>query len=273
MRDGTQISYKFPAVCPVCGSLAERKSGEVAYRCTNKKCFAQVRRQIIHFVAKDAFNIDGLGPKIIDRLLDEGLINDAADLFSLTKGDLQPLERFAEKSIGNLINSIQTSRELSLDKLIFSLGIRHVGQQTAYDLARHFQDLGDLTKVDMADLQAIEGIGEVVAQSIINYFQDGKNIDFINKLLRSGVKYRKIKEERGLVGKTFVITGTLPNYSRPEAGRMIRQQGGKVSSSVSAKTDYLLAGEKPGSKYEKARLLGVKIVDEKEFKKLLDGGK
>jgi len=269
MRDGTQKKYHFPGVCPVCGSQAVRPLGEAVSRCTNRKCFAQTRRQIMHFVSKGGFNIDGLGPKLIDRLLDEGLINDAADLFDLTKGDLQPLERFGEKSIDNLINAIDNSKKISFDKFIYALGIRHVGQQTAHDLAANFVNLDKLVNASIDELNAVEGIGEVVGVSVGNYFRDEKNLALINKLLRLGVKCRKIKESKGLSGLTFVITGTLPSYGREEAGELIRQMGGKVSQSVSRQTDFLLAGEKPGSKHKKAVDLGVKIISEAEFDKLL----
>jgi len=268
LRDGSQKKFKFPEVCPVCGGPAKRRKGEAAYRCMNPGCFAQTRRQIMHFVSKPAFNIEGLGPKIIDRLLDEGLINDASDLFELTKGDLQPLARFAEKSIENLISSIQASKEISFDRFIYALGIRHVGVQTAYDLAHHFPDLSELSNAGLEELNQVEGIGEVVAESVNAYFRDDKNLVLIDKLLRLGVKYRKIKRDSELAGAVFVITGSLEGMSRDEAADLIRSHGGRVSGSVSAKTDYLLAGEKPGSKYDKAEQLGVKIINQAEFNQL-----
>lgn len=270
LRDGSQKKFNFPSVCPVCGGPAERKQGEAAYRCLNPKCFAQTRRQIMHFVSKSAFNIEGLGPKIIDRLLDEGLIHDVSDLFELTKGDLQPLARFAEKSIDNLIKSIQSSKEISFDRFIYALGIRHVGTQTAHDLAEYFADIGALAKAKEDNLSQIEGIGEVVAESVVNYFRDDKNLELIDKLLRLGVKYRKIKGGSGLSQAVFVVTGSLEGMSREEAAELIRHHGGRVSSSVSAKTDYLLAGAKPGSKFARAQELGVKIINLSEFKQMFD---
>ena len=226
-------------------------------------------RSIKHFVGKEAFDVAGVGPKIIDKLLDEGLIADAADLFFLTEGDLKPLERMAEKSAKNIVASIQSRKEIGLDRLIFALGIRHVGLQTSYDLALKYGSLSRLFEVEFEELMGLENIGEVVARSVYEYFHDPKNKIFIDKLLNSGIKYRRIKNEGGLNNKTFLITGGLEAMSRAQASELIRKNGGRVISSVAKDLDFLVVGDKPGSKLEKAKNLGVKILTEVDFLKLL----
>lgn len=261
LRDGTEVRFEMPKICPVCGGETYRVKGESATRCLNKKCFAQIRRNIIHFVSKNAFDIEGLGPRIVDSLIANGLINDAADIFSLTKGDLEPLERFAEKSAANLIDSINIHKEIDFDKLIFALGIRHVGQQTAYDLAIKFNNINSIIDAKYDDFVSIDGVGEVVARSIDDYFKDEKNIEMINKLLRYGVKYRRIKRGSLLAGKRFVITGTFDMFTRGDLEKLILDNGGEVSSAISKNVSYLLSGVKPGSKHKKAVELGVEIID------------
>lgn len=269
LRDGTEKKFVMPKKCPVCDSEVVRLEKEVAYRCVNKNCFAQIRRGIIHFVSKGGFNIEGLGPKIVDKLIDSGLIHDVADIFSLTKGDLEPLERFAEKSAINVIDSINNHREVNLNNFIYALGIRHVGQQTAYDLAVKFGSLENIMNASCDDLIGIENIGEIVGRSIFVYFSDDKNRNIVTKLLRLGVKYRKIEKGGFFNGISFVVTGTLKSLSREQAEEHIRQAGGKVSSSVSKKTNYVLAGDKAGSKLKVAKELGVKIINEEDFLKML----
>jgi DNA ligase (NAD+) len=268
LRSGKEKSFHMPANCPICSSKVERKAGESAYRCTNLKCYAQSKQNLYHFVSRGALNVDGLGPKIIDQLLDEGLVKDVSDFFSLTKGDLEPLERFGKKATDNLIAAIEDSKAVSLSRFIYSLGIRNVGEQTAIDLAKHFGSIDDLRKAPLDSLERISDVGPVVAKSIFNYFSDQKNIELVDKLLSSGLNPKDSTASAAsqkLSGKTFVLTGSLDSMSRAEAKQKIRDLGGNVSSSVSASTDYLLAGDDPGSKYDKAKKLGVKIINQKEF--------
>ena len=270
MRTGREKKIKFPKNCPVCGEQLRKKEREAIWRCENPKCPAKERRYFYHFVK--AFDIIGLGPKIVDRLLDEGLVEDPADLFLLKEGDLIPLERFAEKSAKNLIEAIQSRKKITLSKFIYALGIRNVGEETAQDLADHFGSIEKLAQASLEDLQKIKEIGPVVAQSIYDYFQEKRNRQFLEKLKKVGIKVEKEKKEereRKLGGLTFVLTGGLRAMTREQAKEKIRQLGGKVSESVSRNTDYLILGENPGSKYQKAKKLGIKILSEEEFLKLI----
>ena len=272
LRTGKEREFRMPKKCPVCGSKVERPKGEVLYYCTNPKCFARFRRKIIHFISKGAFDIEGLGPKIVDQLMACELIQDPADLFTLKVGDLLPLEHFAQKAASNLISAIKKRKKISLSKFLYALGIRHVGAETAEDLARHFGSLERIKKATKEELEAVSDIGSVVAESIYNWFKDKKNVEFLNKLRKVGVKIEKppvIKKRKILEGKTFVLTGTLATMSREEAKDKIRARGGKVTSSVSKKTDFVVVGEKPGSKYTKAKKLRIKIIREKEFISML----
>lgn len=271
LRGGQEKKFIMPRSCPVCHSPVARPEGEVNYYCSNKNCFAVNKEKIIHFVSKGAFNIEGLGPSIVEQLINEGLINDAADLFKLTEGDLLPLQRFAEKSAGNLVQSISQSKKIELPKFIYALGIRHVGEETAFSLARHFQTLTKIKQAVLADFSSIKDIGEVVARSLSDYFQNRANQKFLEKLTAVGAQVlsAKIKITGKLFGHTFVLTGALASLSRNEAKEKIRQAGGEVAEAVSKKTDYLVAGFEPGSKYDKAKQLGVKIISEKEFLELL----
>lgn len=275
--------FNMPRKCPVCGSDVIRKKGEAGHYCQNKKCFAVEQEKIIHFVSKKAFNIDGLGEKIVGQLIDKGLISDAADIFKLTKDDLAPLERFAEKSISNLLEAINNSKIISLPKFLFSLGIRHVGEQTVYDIAQIFQKNNVMKKPDdlleAADKMTIDNwftirdIGPVSAKSIIDWFADNHNRKLLNRLTESGIIIETVKTSavkiKKLLGKTFVLTGELKSSTRDEAKNLIRSLGGNVSESISEKTDYVVAGENPGAKYEKAKKLGIRIVNEQEFKDLV----
>lgn len=271
LRTGKEKEFRMPKKCPVCGSAVYKKEGEVDYYCSNKKCFASQRRQIYHFVSKKAFDIEHLGPKIIDRLIDEGLIRDAADIFTLTQGDIEPLERFAEKSAQNLIEAIEGAKKIPLAKFIYALGIRHVGEETAIDLANYFGSLEKIKKASLEELQNIQDIGPIVGKSIYDWFQKKENIKFLEKLEKYGVKIEapKMKISKKLVGKTFVLTGELASMTRDEAKEKIRSLGGNVSESVSKKTDFVVVGANPGSKYEKAKQLNIKIIDEKEFLKIV----
>ena len=270
LRTGREKSFHMPSECPVCGSQVVRRSGEAAHYCTNKHCFAQNKERIYHFVSKKAFDIEGLGPKIIDQLINEGLIKDAADIFTLTKGDLEPLERFAEKAADNLTQAIEQSKTVDLSRFIIALGIRHVGEETALDLAKYFGGLEKIKKASQEELNNMYDIGEVVAQSIADYFQDKKNLAFIKRLQDLGIKIiRPKKEATKLQGKRFVLTGSLETMSREEAKTKIREAGGDIVSSVSKNTDYVVAGADPGSKIKKAKELDVRVISEDEFMKII----
>jgi len=271
LRTGKEKKFKMPKNCPVCGKKLEKPAGEVLWRCKNSKCPAREREYFYHFVSKGAFDISGLGPKIIDRLLDEGLISDPADLFLLKEGDLLPLERFAEKSTQNLINNIQSKKKITLSKFIYALGIRNVGEETAQDLVKYFGSLEKLKKASLEELQRVMDIGPVVAKSIYDYFHEKRNLEFLEKLKKAGVEIieeKKVKRQP-LKGKTFVLTGTLETMTREEAKEKIHLLGGEISESVSKKTDYVIVGKEPGSKYEIAKKLGIKTVGEKEFLKII----
>jgi len=268
LRTGKEKKFKMPKKCPVCGAKVEKKAGEVAYYCTNQNCFARQKEYFYHFVSKGAFDIEGLGPKIVDQLLSEGLVSSPADLFVLKKGDLLPLERFAEKSAENLIKAIQERKEITLPRFIYALGIRNVGEETARVLAEHFCTLENLRKATLEELEKIKDIGPVVAKSIFNWFSLERNIKFLERLKEAGVsiKYQKTKPKRQkLTGKIFVFTGALATMTREQAKEKIRELGGEVSESVSKKTDFVVVGKDPGSKYEKAKKLGIKIINEQEF--------
>jgi DNA ligase (NAD+) len=273
MRTGQEKKFIMPKKCPVCGSEVKQREGEVAYYCPNKKCYAVHQEGLYHFVSRRAFDIDGLGPKIIDQLVKTGLIGDASDIFVLKQEDLEPLERFAEKSASNLIQAIEKSKKVSLGRFLYALGIRQVGEETAIDLANYFGSLERIKKASPEELEAVEDIGPVVAKSIYEWFNEKQNLELIDRLLRNGVVIEAHRhtgtQAHSLAGKVFVLTGELSSMSRDEAKDKIRALGGNVSSSVSKKTDYVVMGENPGSKYEKAKSLGVKIIGEKEFLKMV----
>ena len=278
LRTGKEKEFKMPKKCPVCGGRVEKPPGEVVARCVNRECWARQRRYFYHFVSKGAFDIVGLGPKIIDQLVEKGLVSDPADLFELKEGDLVPLEGFAEKKAKNIIEAIQAKKEIELSRFIYALGIRNVGEETAQDLTNHFGSLENLQKASLEDLQDLMDIGPVVARSIYNWFRDKRNLKFLEKLKRAGVKVKspklKIKSQK-LKGKIFVLTGTLQSMTREKAKENIRALGGKVASDVSSNTDFLVVGESPGSKLQRAKKLkmqGAKIqlITEKEFLKMLN---
>jgi len=270
LRRGEEKIFKLSKKCPFCGRELIKRPGEVDYYCPNKKCFALRRRYFYFFTSKKAFDISHLGPKIIDQLIEAGLLRDPVDLFYLKKEDLENLERFGLRSAENLMNAIQASKKISLARFIFALGIRHVGEETARDLAYYFGNLQKLGKATLLELEEVPDIGRVVAESIHSFFRDKKKLDFIRRLGKAGVIIEapgKIKKK--LAGLTFVFTGTLKEFSRDEAKEKVRALGGDVAGSVSKNIDYLVAGEAPGSKYDKAKKLGVKIISEKEFKKII----
>jgi len=278
LRSGKEKKFVMPEKCPVCGSSVKRSvigSGDeasAAHYCTNKQCFAQEMEQLIHFVSKKGMNIDGLGEKIVEQLVNEGLVSDQGDFYNLTEDDLAPLERFAEKSAENLIAAIEDSKKVVLSKFLFALGIRHVGEETAELIANHFGTLAAVRKASAQDIDAIEGVGEVMARSLYEWMHDKKNTELLEKLL-THVKIINptVQDTKNLPlkGKTFVLTGTLSEMSRDEAKAKIKSLGGKVTGSVSAKTDYVVAGDDPGSKYENAQALGVRVLSEGEFLKMM----
>jgi DNA ligase (NAD+) len=267
LRTGKERNFKMPEVCPACGTKLVKVEKEALLRCPNKNCFAQKRRNFYHFVSRIAFNIDGLGPKIIDRLLDEGLVSDPSDLFGLEEGDVKNLERFAEKSAENLIKSIQDKKEITLAKFIYALGVRNIGEETAIDLAKHFGSLKKMKEAKPEDFENISDIGPVVSKSIYDWFSGKDNLKFLDRL-ESKVKILNPKPytlSPKFAGKTFVLTGSLEKMSRDEARAKIREHGGDVSESVSSKTNYVVVGLEPGIKADKAKKLGVKILYEKDF--------
>jgi DNA ligase (NAD+) len=306
MRTGKEKKFKMPAKCPVCNFDVEKRetlrgqsssskgprisstnslegrgqtishrtlsalsTSSVAYYCTNKNCPAKNRRGMQHFV--NIFEIYAVGPKILDRLKDEGLISDAADLFTLEVADLSGLERFGAKSADKIISSITSHRNVPLWRFVYALGILHVGEQTAQDIANHFGNLEKIMKADIDEINSIENIGPVVSKSVNDFFMREENIAFIKKLITNGVVIEKLKIQKGgnLTGQIFVLTGTLSSMSRDEAKQNILRLGGKVSSSVSQKTSYVVAGAEPGSKYNDAIKLGVRVLDEASFIKIL----
>jgi DNA ligase (NAD+) len=268
LRTGKEKTFVMPKICPSCGTKLVRPENEAIWRCPNPDCLARKREYFYHFVSKGAFDIRGLGPKIIDRFIDEGLISDPADLFALTEDDIIPLERFAEKSAVNLVDSINSRKKISFPKFIYALGIRNIGEETAQDLSQKFKNLDELKNAKIENLEKIMGIGPVVARSINNWFSDKRNIYFLDKLQKAGVKIqyqRIIPENQKLFGKIFVLTGGLESMTRDEAKDKIRALGGEISESVSKKTDFVIFGKEPGSKLDKAKKLGIKTIDETEF--------
>ncbi len=270
-RTGKEKPFNMPQTCPVCGTPLVRLQGEAVTRCVNQNCSAQLKRSIRHFAGKGAMDIDGLGEKIVEQLVANGLIQDVADLYRLKVDDLIPLERFAEKSAQNIVAAIQASKTPSLGRLIYALGIRFVGEATANVLAQHFKTLEALQEATKDELLQMEGVGPQVADSIIKFFQNDKNQALMRKMKAAGVYPLRSEEPKAaqLAGKTFVFTGGLKNFSREEAKALVTAQGGKVASSVSAKTDFVVVGEEPGSKYGKAKALGLTILDEAGFENLV----
>lgn len=274
-RDGSEREFTFPTVCPACGAPIIRLEDAAAYHCSDPMtCPAQVREGIIHFASRDAMNIEGLGPAVINQLLQAGLIHNAADLYYLKKEQLLTLERMGEKSADNLLNSLENSKQRTLAQVIFALGIRLVGQNVAKVLARQFHSLEALQQADYATLVVIDEVGPKIAESITDYFQKDRHTAFLQRLAEAGVRLtgneaEQKQENAAFAGKIFVLTGTLPTLDRREASAMIEQAGGKTSGSVSRKTDYVLAGENAGSKLTKAQELGIAIIDEETFLQML----
>jgi DNA ligase (NAD+) len=271
-RTSKEKKFRMPAECPVCGSEVERPADEAVSRCTGADCPAQAQARIEHFASKTAFDIEGLGPAVVELLFKNKLIQDFADLFFLKKADLLPLERMADKSAQNLIDAITKSRSQNLPHLIFALGIRHVGRHIADILAQKFDSLDALGAAQEEDLLKIESIGPEIARSIVLFFRQPRNLKIIEKLRKAGINFKgeKRKAETGkLKNKVFVFTGTLERFPRAEAQEKVISSGGQISENVGKKTDYLVVGQDPGSKYEKAQKLGIKILTEREFEKLI----
>ena len=271
MRTGREKDFHLPIKCPICNTPIKKEAEQVASYCPNTDCPARQRETIYHFCSRNALNIDGVGPAIVDALMDAGLVQDYADLFSLKIEDLQNLDRFAEVSSANVIKAIANRKKVPLARFVYGLGIMHVGEETARVLAQHFRTLDKIISATEEELTAVEDVGPVVAQSITEWFKRPYHRNILKKFDKAGVK---IIEDKGkikgkLFGQTFVITGTLDSMSREEVGQKIRALGGKVSSSVSQETSAVIAGSDPGSKYDKAQKLGVKILNEKEFLEMI----
>lgn len=264
--------FHMPKNCPECGSAIHHVEGEVAYRCVNAACPAKRKESLLHFASRHAMNIDGLGEKIVDQLVEKGLVKDVADLYALKEDDVAALERMAEKSAQNLLEEIEGSKKSSLARLIYALGIFSVGERTGQLLAQHFSSLEELAAAKEEQLEAVHEVGPKVAASIVEFFSEPANRQLIKKLNKVGVhptaEKREVKSDK-FAGKSFVFTGGLANRSREEAADLVQQHGGKISGSVSKKTDYVVVGTDPGSKYDKAKELGVPILTESEFEKLL----
>lgn len=276
VRTGDEQEFVMPKACPACGSEVFRDPDEAVHRCLNVGCPAKLREKIIHFASRDAMNIDGLGPSIIDKLLEAELISDFGDLYNLEHEELAGLERLGDKSAENLLEALEKSKERSFDRVIYALGIRHVGSRTAGLITAEFSSIDELRAAEISDLSAINEVGEVIAESIVNFFASEENLEVVKKLAEAGINMSL--EETGaeveeiFAGMNFVLTGSLEGYTRNEAKGIIEDRGGRVTSAVSSKTDILVVGENPGSKLEQARENDVRILDETGFNNLLKEG-
>src|SRR5580692_10055268 len=264
--------FHMPETCPVCGTKVVRTEGEVDYRCVNANCPAKLLGTILHFASRGVMNIDGMGESLVNQLIEKGLVKNVADIYDLTKKDLLSLERFADKSAQNILDEIENSKKLPLERVIYGLGIRMVGERTAQFLAEHFGSMEELESARVEELQAVNEVGPRIAESIVEFFGIAANRKLVERLHEAGLALTGKKKQRGtkLAGKTFVLTGTLAHFTRDEAKKMIEDAGGKVTGSVSKKTDYVVAGADAGSKLDKAKDLGVKMIDEKEMHQLLN---
>lgn len=272
-RTGKEQEFTMPSVCPVCGALAVREEGEAAIRCTGIECPAKLLRNMIHFVSKEAMEIEGLGASIIEQLIENDLIKTIADIYTLQLEDIASLKKNGKKFAQNLIDAIETSKQNDLHKLITALGIRHVGVKASKTLAKTYQTLDALMDASQEELSAINDVGEITATSIYEFFRQEQSIDLIEKLRQAGVNMKSLQEkttDNRFEAMTFVLTGSLENYTRDQVANIIEQFGGKVSSSVSKKTTYVLAGEEAGSKLTKAQELGITILTEQEFVEMIN---
>jgi DNA ligase (NAD+) len=260
-----------PERCPVCGGHVVRTEGEADHRCVNANCPAKLRETILHFASRGVMNIDGLGDALVTQLTDRKLVKDVADIYKLTKENLLSLDRMGDKSAQNVLDEIESSKKLPLERAIYGLGIRFVGERTAQFLAEHFGSMDALMQASEEELEEVNEVGPRIAQSIVEFFQEPKNRALVRQLQDLGLRLTGIKKQRGttLAGKTFVLTGTLAHFTRDEAKKLIEDAGGRVSGSVSKKTDYVVAGDDAGSKLDKAKELGVKVIGEKEMQELL----
>ncbi|MFY9908602.1 MAG: NAD-dependent DNA ligase LigA [Candidatus Sulfotelmatobacter sp.] len=260
-----------PETCPVCGTKVVRTEGEVDYRCVNANCPAKLRETILHFASRGVMNIDGMGEALVTQLMERGLVKDVADIYKLSKKDLLSLERFADKSAQNILDEIERSKKLPLERVIYGLGIRFVGERTAQFLAEHFGSMEALERASQEELQEVNEVGPRIAESIAEFFSIAANRKLVERLRKADLTLSGQKKERGtkLAGKTFVLTGTLAHFTRDQAKKMIEEAGGKVTGSVSKKTDYVVAGADAGSKLDKAKDLGVNVIGESEMEKLL----
>ncbi len=264
-------SFHMPEHCPVCSGKVIRTEGEADHRCVNANCPAKLRETILHFASRHVMNIEGMGDALVNQLTERGMVRNVADIYKITKDDLLKLERMGDKSAQNVLAEIEASKRLPLERVIFGLGIRFVGERTAQFLAEHFGSLDALMNASPEELQGVDEVGPRIAESISEFFQESKNRDLVEQLRKAGLAFTGKKKQRGdkLAGKIFVLTGTLSNYSRDEAKKLIEDAGGRVSGSVSKKTDYVVAGSDAGSKLDKARELGVKVIGEGDMKRLV----
>ena len=272
-RDGTEIEFEMPSICPECGSPAIREEGESAIRCTGIECPAKAMLNIVHFASKDGMNIEGLGYKIVEQLVDKNLISNIADIYDLKHEDIASLKKNGTKFAQNLINAIEESKTRDLSNLISAFGIRHVGKKLAKNLSRKYRTLENLMNATVEELTTKDDIGEIIAESIYSFFREEQTIDLINRLKNSGVNMESLEEQSDdnrFEGMTFVLTGSLSKYSRNQASEIIEKLGGKTSGSVSKKTNYVLAGEDAGSKLRKAQDLGIRIISEEEFEEMIN---
>lgn len=264
--------FKMPTVCPSCGGAVTREEGEAALRCTNAECPAQLLRHLIHFTSRDAMDIEGLGPAVLQQLTEAGIISDITDLYRLDAERVSALERIGERSAQNILNAVEASKQRELSRLIYALGIRHIGAKAAKLITDRFSDIDEVLSADVDAFTSIDGFGEVMAKSAFEFFSLPQTREMLSALRELGLNMRSAEksDDRRFEGKTFVLTGTLPTLTRSAASELIENCGGKVSSSVSKKTDYVLAGEEAGSKLDKANALGITVIDENEFKKMLE---
>jgi len=271
-RTGDEQKFSMPANCPVCGAEVVREKDESAARCVNTDCPAQIKERIKHFASKAAFDVEGLGDKLVEQLVEKKICTSCADIFYLNIEKLKTLDRMGDISAKNIIKAVEKSKKISFSRFIYGLGIRHVGEHLAKILADHYNSFDGLAKKLPGEIEAVEGIGPVVAESIFNYFRQDKNLGIINSIIKSGVKviYESAKKKSTLEGSAFVITGVLETWTRSQIKKIIESAGGRVNSSLSHKTDYLLAGKSAGSKLTRAKTLGIKIIDEDKFKSMLD---
>jgi len=263
--------FHMPEHCPVCGGNVVRTEGEADHRCVNANCPAKLQGTILHFASRHVMNIDGLGEVLVNQLTERGLVKNVADLYKLTKDALLTLDRMGEKSAENVLAEIDASKQLPLERVIYGLGIRFVGERTAQFLAEHFGSLDAITKASTEELEKVNEVGPRIAESIVEFFADEHNRKLVSDLRKAGLTFTGQKKEKGtkLAGKTFVLTGTLARHTRDEAKKMIEDAGGRVSGSVSKKTDYVVAGSDAGSKLDKARDLGVSVIGEEELEGLI----